>query len=224
MVGLKKGLSLGIAETCLVFGSFLYSQNYQINQKFQKENLETKTLNYSINDSIKKQEEKIISKRKEFVENAKKYLGTEYNWGGRLTENNPGLDCLGLIFLPYAKTFGTKWTEISVNPSEIVEKKQLGKPVEGLEGVLTKDVDISKLEEGDIIYLLNQTKIKDKPLAEINGKKYWPWHTGIYSNKKENLFLHANPGAYPRYETKVVEYDFKEVLEDNDAIFVTRIY
>ena len=123
-------------------------------------------------------------------------------------------------FLPYAKTFNKKWTEISGNPSEIVKNEQLGKPVSGLEGVLTKDVDLSKLEEGDIIYLLTQRKIADKPLAIINEKKYWPWHTGIYSNKKENLFLHAKPGD------KVVEQNFKEYLQEppTKGIFVTRIY
>ena len=63
----------------------LYSQDYQINPEFSnKVNIENKVINYSLNDTIK--EEKIIPKRKEFVENARGYLGTEYIWGGRLTK------------------------------------------------------------------------------------------------------------------------------------------
>ncbi len=178
MTNLKKKLALKIITASLVFGSFSYSQERKIIQK----DLKNKTINYSLNDSLK--EEKIILKRKEFVENARKYLGTKYKWGGRLTQSNPDLDCLGLIFLPYSETFNKKWTEISTNPSEIIKKEQLGKTVEGLEGVLTKNLDISKLKEGDIVYLLSRDSINDISLAEINGIKYWPWHTGIYSNKE----------------------------------------
>lgn len=220
MVGLKKGLILGISGLALLSSISLYSQN----QKFQKDNsernLETKTTNYLIEDTIKEYEsEYILSKRKEFVKNAREYLGKEWIWWGRLTKKNPGIDCLGLIFLSYAKTFNKKWTEISVYPSEIVKKEQIGKPVEGLEGVLTKDIDFSKLKEGDIIYLLSLNKIDDVPLAKINGVNYWPWHTGIYSNKKENLFLHAKP------QYKVVEQNFKDYIQQtSEGIFVTRIY
>ncbi len=221
MVGLKKGLILGISGLALLSSISLCSQENNINQKLLKENLETKTANYSIDDTIKEYESKyILSKRKEFVENAKKYLGKKYTWGGRLTNENPGIDCLGLIFLPYAKTFNKKWTDISVNPSEIVKKEQLGKSVKGLDGILTEKIDASKLKEGDIIYLLaEERKIEDKPLAEINGKRYWPWHTGIYSNKEKNLFLHASPG------NKVVEQNFQDYIKQtSDGIFVTRIY
>src|SRR3989344_6026116 len=216
MVGSIKGFTLGISGLALLTSLSLRFQNPKFSEK---ENLENKTINYSINDSIKKQEEKIILKRKEFVENARKYLGKEYQWGGRLTKENPGIDCRGLIFLAYSKTYNKKWTEISVNPCEIVKKEQLGKPVKGLDGILEKNVDFTRLEEGDIIYLLSAIKIEDKPLSEINGIKYWPWHTGIYSDKKNNLFLHAEPG------NKVVESNLKEYFDwKTEAIFVTRIY
>ena len=146
--------------------------------------------------------------------------------GWKKYKKNPNLDCLGLIFLAYSKTYNKKWTEISINPSEIVKKEQLGKPVKGLEGILKDSINFSALEEGDIIYLLSASEIKDKPLAKINGINYWPWHTGIYSDKKNNLLLHAEPGK------KVVETDFKEYLNRTitdgifitEAIFVTRIY
>ena len=161
-------------------------------------------------------------KTKEFVENARKHLGTSYYWGGRLTEKHPGLDCLGLLFVAHSETFGSNWYDFSVNPSEIVEKNQLGKPVKGLDGVLSKDLEFFKLKEGDIIYLLSKSKINDDPLVNIQGKNYWPWHTGMYSNKEKNLFLEASP-----FLRKVTESNFKKLLEDyprlNQAVFVTRI-
>src|SRR3989344_5053434 len=204
---LKKLIAGSIFRASLIFPNFNNS-SCQINK-------------YQDSDAtiIKTDEspDKYADKRKEFVENAKKYLGEEYQWGGRLTKKNPNLDCLGLIFLAYSKTYNKKWTEISINPSEIVKKEQLGKPVKGLEGILKDSINFSALEEGDIIYLLSASEIKDKPLAKINGINYWPWHTGIYSDKKNNLLLHAEPGK------KVVETDFKEYLNRTitDGIFIT---
>lgn len=156
-------------------------------------------------------------KIKEFVENAREYIGTSYRWGGRMTEKNPGIDCLGLLFLAHSKTFGTNWRDFSVYPSKIVSKEQLGKPVKSLDGVLTENIDSSKLQKGDIIYLLSNSQIQDEPLAIIDNQKYWPWHTGIYSNKESNLFLEASPGY------KVIERNFSKVLQENKAIFVTRM-
>src|SRR3989344_921487 len=219
MVGSIKGFILGISGLALLTSLSLRFQNPKFSEK---ENLENKTINYSINDSIKKQEEKIILKRKEFVENARKYLGKEYRWGGRLTKDNPGIDCLGLIFLAYSETYEKKWTEISGYPSEIIEKRQLGNPVNGLDGILTKEINFSKLEEGDVIHLLTtRTPVdkKDLPSKILDGIEYRTWHIGIYSDKKNNLFLQAEPG------NKVVESNFKDYLQKtSDGIFVTRIY
>lgn len=171
---------------------------------------------FTIQNSQYKNEVKNDSKKKTFINNAKQYLGIEYGFGGRLTKKNPDLDCLGLIFLAYSKTFNENWTNFNVNPSELVKNHQLGKPVEGLDGILSLDVEVSKLEEGDIIYLLTTNSINDKPLARINEIAYWPWHVGIYSNKEKNLFLEANPLH------GVIEHGFDDVLKYNEAIFVTR--
>src|SRR3989344_3673619 len=151
------------------------------------------------------------------VEYARGYLNTEYNFGGRLTKNNPGLDCLGLLFLAYSKATKTSWLGLSVNPSQLVKSKKLGEPVKGLEGILCKEVDVSRLEEGDVIYLLSRIALNDRSLVKINGVDYWPWHVILYSNKKRNLSLEANPVL------GVVELDFDEILKSNEAIFVTRI-
>lgn len=209
---------MNLKKTAIILGtlSLLTAKNLKAQESkyFVSENKPLTEINSQKDTSnYLKQNEKI----KEFVTNARKHIGTPYLWGGRLTKKNPGLDCLGLLFVPYSETFETKWYDFSVYPSEIIEKQQLGKPVKGLDGILSEDVNISNLQEGDIIYLLSKTKIQDKPLAKINGIEYWPWHTGIYSNKSKNLFLEANPFS------KVIERDFSQVLKENLGIFVTRI-
>src|SRR3989344_1718610 len=160
---LNKLIAGGIIGASLIFPNFNNS-SCQINK-----NQDSSIIAFRTDESP----DKYADKRKEFVKNAKKYLGTKYQWDGRNTKKNPNLDCLGLIFLAYSKTYNKKWTEISVNPSEIVKKEQLGKPVKGLDGILEKNVDFTRLEDGDIIYLLRTIKIEDKPLSEINGRKYW---------------------------------------------------
>lgn len=157
------------------------------------------------------------NKRKEFLENARKYIDTPYIWGGRLTRNNPGLDCMGLVFLAYKDTYGESWRNLSVYPSEIIKENQLGKPVEGLDGVLTNGFNMHLFEEGDIIHFLSEMKTKDSPSSTINGKDYWTWHMGIYSNKFENLFLEAHPNS------KVEESNLEDATYLNPAVFITRL-
>jgi hypothetical protein len=157
---------------------------------------------------------------KNFINNARKNIGVDYKWEGRLTKRLPGLDCLGEIFIPYAETFGGSWRDFSYNPSEIIEKEQLGTPVQGLDGVLKEDIDFSKFKEGDIIYFLSDNKIKDKPLAEIDNQKYWPWHTAIFSNENRYKIIEASHS-----KGEVVERDIFEILKENrtKGIFVTRM-
>jgi hypothetical protein len=197
---------LGLGGLGLV--SFDYSSNNlnEIYWQFPKEN-KTEDTEDSFEEVINSED------MNKFVENARSYLEAPWIWGGRLTKGNPGLDCLGLLFLSYSKTFQTNWRDFSVYPSEIVRKEQLGKPVKGLDGILTKEVNIKNLQKGDIVYLLTNNPIQDKPLANINEKDYWPWHTGIYSDRDKNLFLEASPS-----KSKVVERSFSEVLEENEAI------
>jgi hypothetical protein len=152
-----------------------------------------------------------------FISNARKYIGVEYKWGGRLTSKNPGLDCLGLVFLAFAKTYKTNWTKLSVYPSILISENQLGEPVSGLDGVLCRNVDINKMATGDIIFLLSRLRIPDEPLVTIDSIKFWVWHVGIVSDISERLFLEAYPGRH------VLQRCLDEVLNENEAIFVVRI-
>lgn len=151
-----------------------------------------------------------------FFEAAKKYLGVPFVWEGRSKEK---LDCMGLIFLAYKDVTGKDWKKLSVYPSKLVKSGKLGRPVEGLDGVLKGDFEHTKLRKGDIIYFLVTEKIYDTdvPLVNIDSIPYWVWHMGIFAGFDScgvALCLNARPGD------KVVI----EPLEDIyfDAIFVTR--
>lgn len=150
------------------------------------------------------------------IQNAKEYLGREYRWNGRDTKKNPDIDCMGLVFLAYSKTTGKPWYNLSVNPSELVKSGKLGRPVNGLEGVLREDIDYSKLKEGDVVYFLVQNfAINDAPLAEIDGNSYWPWHMGLYEGGTDHLILHASPMEEVKSQP-IEEIGF-------DALLVTRL-
>ncbi|MEN3044760.1 MAG: NlpC/P60 family protein [Candidatus Hydrothermales bacterium] len=152
----------------------------------------------------------------DIVNCAMDYLGVEYKWGGRLTRKNPGLDCLGLIFLAYSKAYRKSWVLLPVNPSELVKSKKLGIPVEGLNGVLKEEIDTSRLKRGDIIYFLVPYPIgNDKPLAKIEDKDYYAWHLGIYIGNGE--VINAYPGDKVRIDKLI------DIIGEDGAIFVTRI-
>lgn len=166
-----------------------------------------------------KTEKEIPKKKQEFLENAKNNIGIEYKWGGRKTERLPGLDCMGAVFIPYANTFNENWKEYSVNPKKLIENRTLGKPVEGLNGVLSKNIDYSKLEEGDIMYFMRR-HYSESPntIKKIGGENFEVAHMGIYTEKEEKEVLNAfAPG------TKVREHSLgKMIFNHFNGVYVTR--
>lgn len=145
---------------------------------------------------------------------AREWLGTPYRWDGRGTEALPGLDCLGLMFRAYGDTTGTSWRKYPVDPSKLVASGLLGQPVEGLDGVLRKDLDPAALAPGDVVYfLMANRRIEDEPLWHHGGFPYWPWHTGLYAG--DGKVLQADPWD------AVQETDLYEVMWD--ALYVTRV-
>jgi hypothetical protein len=200
------GLGLLLASTSPIKNNIDYEK-----QENLMEIMENLPLTYNKNTS---------QEIRNFIDNARKNIGTQYKWEGRLTKRFPNLDCLGAIFIPYSETFGGNWRDFSYNPSGIIKNQQLGTPVQGLNGVLKEDIDFSKFKEGDIIYFLSERKIKDKPLAKINDKEYWPWHTAIFSNENRYKILEASHN-----KGEVIERDIFEVLKGNrtKGVFVTRM-
>ncbi len=150
------------------------------------------------------------------VARAESYLGEPYRWGGRNTGGNPGIDCLGILFLAYGPETGRAWREFPVDPSKIVASGMLGTPVEGLDGVLVEDLDVATLQRGDVLYLLSAGyEIPDEPLMVRDGVRYWPWHTGMYVDEGKQLVLHAAPGGV------VCKQPLGGI--GFDALFVTRL-
>lgn len=147
---------------------------------------------------------------------AKKYLGYPYAWGGRDTAKNPGIDCLGLLYLGFGEATGTPWRRYPVNPSQLVGSGLLGGPVPGLDPVRRAELDGSTLRRGDVLYLLIKGyEINDTPLwVDAQGARYWPWHTGLYLDEGRDLTLHASPSA------GVTQQPLDEIAFD--ALFVTR--
>ncbi len=150
------------------------------------------------------------------IANAEALLGEPYRWGGRMTTGNPGIDCLGLLYLAYGPPTETPWRRYPVDPSKIVRSEMLGTPVPGAAGVLREDLDVGTLKRGDVLYLLmEEYEIEDEPLLVTESARYWPWHTALYVGGEDHAVIHAAPGGVVR----------KQPLETMqfDGLFVTRL-
>lgn len=175
--------------------------------------------------SGRNKEEKVeISFGHKILEEAKKYVGVRYKFGGR---NINGLDCMGLIFLAYSKVTGRDWRKLSVYPSKIIKSGDFGNPVEGLNGVIIEENNvkevISKMEIGDIIYFLVPYEVgKDKPIVSINEKNYWCLHMAIYAGNGK--ILHANPFIDDSNKAEVIIELIENFVNRTNikTLFVTR--
>lgn len=145
---------------------------------------------------------------------AESWLGTAYRWGGRGTTDNPGMDCLGVMYRAWGSVTGTSWRTYPVNPSELVASGLLGVPVEGMAGVMRSQLRLSRLQDGDALYfLIADHEIPDAPLLIDGETQYWPWHTALYAGNGE--VIHAEPGGVVRRQS-IHDIAF-------DALYVTRI-
>lgn len=156
--------------------------------------------------------------RASLVTSARSYLDRPYAWGGRGTS----LDCLGLVFRAWQDVTGTSWKRISVYPTKMVEKQQLGAPVPGLDGVLTADIPWPSLEPGDVILFLGAAENPAEPaLATVSGTPLWVWHTAIYSGGPQRRFVVADHFAGEVVETELPRY-LAEEGSGYAGIFVVR--
>jgi len=154
------------------------------------------------------------------IKEAKTYLGVPYSYEGR---SKKSLDCLGLVYLSYAKVSGKSWLKFPVNPWQLIEQRTFGETVKGLNGVSTENLDFSLFKEGDYIHILSLDYYMEgiKPLATIEGLEHYGVHFGIYAGDGE--WIHANP--YIPFPKKVILHSFKDFINETGlpGILVTRL-
>jgi cell wall-associated NlpC family hydrolase len=142
------------------------------------------------------------------VDAARAYLGRPYRFGGR----GERLDCMGLVFLAWSDVTGSPWRRLSVMPTELVARGQLGAPVPGADGV--REVELSRLQPGDVLYFLAAVENPaEPPLVALDGVPVWVWHMGLYSGR--GAFIASDP-----VRGRVVEAPL--TLRGYAALFATR--
>lgn len=120
------------------------------------------------------------------VDASRKYLGRQYDFGGRGAE----LDCMGLVFLSWSDAGRGPWRRLSVNPTELVSKGQLGNPVDGASPIASGKLDPSQLVPGDILFFLGSPENPAEPaLATLDGEPLWVWHMGMYTGGPGQDFI-----------------------------------
>jgi len=140
---------------------------------------------------------------------AETYLGKPYMFGGRDGRRGciqagkrvrcpGGIDCQSLIFFAYERVLKTRWTRFSVFPSVSIRRKELGRPIAGLAGVLADEVDMALLAPGDVLFfLLEDYNLQADPALLVrNGHRYGTWHTGMVHSTGPGWVkvIHAKPG------------------------------
>ena len=152
-----------------------------------------------------------------FLAAARQLVGVPYELGGR--DPKKGIDCQGLIFLPAEKVKSCSWKSYSVYPTKTVARRELGAPVPGASPVSREALDVTKLQPGDVIMLLNPAENPAEPsLTELAGTKQWVWHMGLYAG--DGNWLNADP-----FTGKVAEQPLAQYLAEHDysGIYATRM-
>lgn len=134
---------------------------------------------------------------------ARAYLGRPYSWGAR----GQALDCMGLVFRAWSDATGQSWRSLSVNPTELVSRRQLGAPVEGLDGVKSEDIAWDRLRSGDVIFFLgDQVNPNEPALTRLDDAPHWVWHMGLYAGGPERQFVVGDHYAGHVVETSLPAY------------------
>lgn len=127
---------------------------------------------------------------------------------------------MGLVFLAWSEATGESWRRLSVNPTEIVAKRQLGETV--VAGIAAAAVDWSLLAPGDVIFLLAPTENPAEPaMTTVAGVPHWVWHMGLYSGGATRAFIVGDHFAGRVTEEPLPAY-LRAHADTYDAILVTR--
>ncbi len=151
------------------------------------------------------------------VSAARNYLGRLYTFGAR----GPDLDCMGLVFLAWTDAGRGPWQSLSVNPTEIVAKRQLGTPIPGLSPAASRTLDLSLFQPGDVIFFLSDAENPREPaLVTLQDVPLWVAHMGMYSGGPDHDFIVGD-----HYAGQVVEEPLAPYLALHDiylAVYAVR--
>ena len=149
------------------------------------------------------------------VDAARNYMGRPYNFGGR----GATLDCMGLVFLAWSDAGRGPWRPLSVNPTTLVSKRQLGDPVPGASPVLSTQLQTSSLAPGDVLFFLSGAQNPAEPaLVTLDDEALWVWHMGMYAG--EARFVVGD-----HFAGQVVEEPLPAYLAEHDnyvAVYAVR--
>jgi hypothetical protein len=156
-----------------------------------------------------------------FVTSAREVLGVPYDLGGRLRDAQDGLDCQGVLFYAAERVSACGWKSFSVMPTKSVPAGELGTAVEGLSPVASSDLELSKLQPGDVLLLVGFDQNPAEPsIGTLKGQPVWVWHTGLYSGAGKWI-------VGDHFAGQVVEVDLKAYLAEHAdtyaGLMVTRM-
>ncbi|MDY7231699.1 hypothetical protein [Hyalangium rubrum] len=149
-----------------------------------------------------------------FVTAAREVLGVPYDFGGRLREAEDGIDCQGVLFYAAERVGQCGWKSFSVMPTQSVPDGELGVSVEGLSPVASSELELSKLQPGDVLLLVGHGRNPAEPsIGMLKGQPVWVWHTGLYSGGGKWI-------VGDHFAGQVVEVDLKQYLAEHADSYV----
>jgi hypothetical protein len=148
-------------------------------------------------------------------------LGVPYEFGGRMRKPGEGIDCQGLVQYAAERVGECGWKSFDTKPTRSVKFGELGERVNGLDPVASSALEISELEAGDVIRMVDFVENPKEPaIGKLGGEPVWVWHVTLYTGNGKIL-----SGDY--FAGEVIETDLAEYLaenrEDFAGIFVTRL-
>jgi cell wall-associated NlpC family hydrolase len=155
-----------------------------------------------------------------WLEGARTQLGVPYVFGGRRRDASDGIDCLGVVLAGAERATGCGWKSFSWNPTELVKKRSVGAPVKDLAPVAAAQLDVGKLQPGDVLMLVSPDEnVREPAIGALDGVKVWVWHVGLYAG--DGKWLVGDHYAGEAVETDLLAY-LAEHADVYTGVFVTR--
>lgn len=148
-----------------------------------------------------------------FVAAARELLGIPYQFGGRMRRPGEGIDCQGVLFYAAERVGRCGWKSFSVFPTQSIPAGELGPPVEGLAPIASSELELSRLEPGDVLQLVGFDSNPAEPhIGKLKERPVWVWHTGVYSGGGRWI-------VGDHFAGQVVEVDLAKYLADHSDVY-----